>query len=318
MAQKDITEKLLEAYNDVFADIVNTLLFHGEEVLKADELVDQAPRSAYKADGKIREMERDVAKRWCKQNIRIACVGLENQTRPDPDMPLRVIGYDGAEYRSQLNGPDRYPVVTLVLYFGHDKHWDKPKNLLGCLDVPEKFRPYVKDYEINLFEIAYLTEEQVKLFQGDFGIVADFFVQKRRNGDYNPSKKEIQHVQEVLQLLSVMTGDQRFEEACVKESEGGPRNMCEVLDRVEKKGIAKGMAEGMTKGMAKGMAEGMTKGMAEGMTKGMAEGMTKGELLKAKEVALNLSKMGLNSEMIAKAVEVSVDTVREWLNAASN
>ena len=70
--------------------------------------------------------------------------------------------------------------------------------------------------------------------------------------------------------------------------------MCEILDKVEKRGIAKGM------------------------TKGMAEGMTKGELLKAKEVALNLSKMGLGSEMIAQAVEVRVDAVREWLNAAAN
>lgn len=95
-------------------------------------------------------------------------------------------------------------------------------------------------------------------------------------------------------LLSVMTGDRRFEEACIKEPEGGPKNMCKILDRVEKRGIAKGMAEGM------------------------ARGMTKGEMLKAKEVALNLSKMRLNSEMIAQAVEVSVETVRQWLSAAAN
>lgn len=78
--------------------------------------------------------------------------------------------------------------------------------------------------------------------------------------------------------------------------------MCEILDRVENRGIAKGIAEGMTRGIAKGMAE----------------GMTKGEMQKAKEVALNLSKMGLTSDMIAKAVEVSVDTVRQWLEAAAN
>ncbi len=30
MAEKDITEKMLEAYNDVFADIVNVLLFDGK------------------------------------------------------------------------------------------------------------------------------------------------------------------------------------------------------------------------------------------------------------------------------------------------
>lgn len=29
MAEKDVAEKTLEAYNDVFADIVNVLLFQG-------------------------------------------------------------------------------------------------------------------------------------------------------------------------------------------------------------------------------------------------------------------------------------------------
>ena len=89
MAEKDITQKILESYNDVFADIVNVLLFDGEQVIHPDELEDQAPRSAYKADGRVREMERDVAKRWTKNNIRIACVGLENQSEPDAAMPLR-------------------------------------------------------------------------------------------------------------------------------------------------------------------------------------------------------------------------------------
>lgn len=39
IAGKDITEKNLEAYNDVFADIVNVLLFNGKSVLKEDALV---------------------------------------------------------------------------------------------------------------------------------------------------------------------------------------------------------------------------------------------------------------------------------------
>ena len=74
---------------------------------------------APKADGKIREIERDVAKRWKNGNIRVACIGFENQTASDPNMPLRVMGYDGAEYRAQLLGDSEnlYPVVTLVLYF---------------------------------------------------------------------------------------------------------------------------------------------------------------------------------------------------------
>ena len=256
MAEKDIAEKILEAYNEVFADIVNVLLFHGKEVIKPDELVEQAPRAAYKADGILREIERDVAKRWTKQNIHIACLGLENQTKADRDMPLRVIGYDGAEYRWQLSQdfPERYPVATLVLYFDYEKHWSGPLNLLDCFKVPEEFRPYVNDYKVNLFEIAYLTDEQVNLFKSDFRVVAEYFTQMQRNRDYNPEPRTLVHVQEVLQLLSIMTGDHRFEEVFASGAEGGPENMCEVLERIESRGIAKGRAEGRTEGRSEGIS----------------------------------------------------------------
>ena len=86
MAQKDASQKILESYNDVFSDIVNVLLFKGRKVLsEEEELEDQAPRSYYKADGKIHEIERDVAKRWKNGNIRVACIGFENQTASDPE-----------------------------------------------------------------------------------------------------------------------------------------------------------------------------------------------------------------------------------------
>jgi hypothetical protein len=252
VAEKDISEKILEAYNDVFADIVNVLLFDGQQIIRPEELEDQAPRSAYKADGRLREMERDVAKRWTKSNIRIACVGLENQTEPDPYMPLRVFSYDGAEYRAQLSGENRgkpcYPVVTLVLYFGHRKHWDKPLTLYEAANVPELFRPFVPDMKINLFEIAWLRREQVQKFRSDFRIVADYFVQKRESGDYEPSRDRIDHVQETLQLLSVMTGDHRFEEAFEDSTgKGEIRSMCEVLDKVEARGEIRGEARGEEK-----------------------------------------------------------------------
>ena len=36
MGQKDITEKVLEDYNDVFADIINGLLFDGVQEIKPE------------------------------------------------------------------------------------------------------------------------------------------------------------------------------------------------------------------------------------------------------------------------------------------
>ena len=261
MAQKDASEKILEAYNDVFSDIVNVLLFKGKPVLSVNDLEDQAPRSYYKADGRIHELERDVAKRWKNGSLRVACIGFENQTASDPDMPLRVIGYDGAEYRVQLANKQKefYPVVTMVLYFGHERHWSGKTTLKERLSIPEELDPYINDYKINLFEIAFMEPEEVELFQSDFRAVADYFVQMQQNGDYKPKPQDLIHVQETLQLLSIMTNDHRFEEVYNEVSDGQKgeiRNMCDVLDRVENKGRAEGRAEGKMEGIALGETKG--------------------------------------------------------------
>ena len=247
MAEKDITEKILLSYADVFADVVNALVFNGEQIIDVKDLADQQPRAIYKADGKVREVERDVVKRWFKNDIQIASIGIENETDPDPDMPIRVIAYDGAEYRTQLlkenKKKPRYPVVTLVLYFGYKHHWNKPVSIQEIVDIPERLKPHTVDVEINPYEIAYLTDEQLSYFHSDFKIVADYFVQMQRTRDYIPSHEKIQHVEAVLQLLSVLTEDNRFEETLNQPEEsakGGVNNMCEVLDRVEARGEIKG------------------------------------------------------------------------------
>ncbi|MBQ0050977.1 MAG: Rpn family recombination-promoting nuclease/putative transposase [Treponema sp.] len=247
MGEKDIVEKSLESYNDVFADIVNGLLFNGEQVIKEDELEAESEHSMYKADGKLHEQERDVAKYWKNGEIRIALYGLENQTVVDPDMPLRVLSYDGAAYRNQLNQDGkskRYPVITLVLYFG-DGEWNKPKNLLGCLDVPEKLKPFVNDYKINLFEICKLSDEQISNFKSDFKIIADYFAKRKKIPDYRGTKDTIKHVDEFFKLMKVLTNDNKFGTLYnegISSGKGGV-NMCDFLDTVEARGETKGKAE---------------------------------------------------------------------------
>ena len=102
MGVKDITEKNLEELDDVFADIINVLLFKGERLVQEDELEADTTKSMFKTDGKIHEQERDVSKFWKNGEIRISILGIENQTKQDSDMPLRVISYDGASYKQQL------------------------------------------------------------------------------------------------------------------------------------------------------------------------------------------------------------------------
>ena len=256
MGEQDSTEKVLEDYNDVFADIVNGLLFYGKEIIHEDQLVNTKDKSQYKADDtKLHEQERDIAKFWKKRKIRIALCGIENQTDIDIDMPLRVMGYDGAAYRSQLlaDNKERYPVITIVLHFGM-KRWRRPHSLLECFRVPKYLKPYVNDYKIHVFDIAYLTDEQVNYFKSDFKIVADYFVQKRKNKDYKPSKDTIKHVDALLKLMSVLTKDDRYIKA-QENGKGSVRNMCEALDKVEARGRAAGEASGSAAGEMKGKVE---------------------------------------------------------------
>ena len=118
---------------------------------------------------------------------------------------------------------------------------------------------YVNDYKIRVFEIAFMDEKEVDLFQSDFRAVAEYFVQKQKNGNYEPKPQALKHVQETLQLLSVMTNDRRFEDVYNEASDaqkGEMRNMCEILDKIENRGIAKGRAEGKAEGIAEGNVEG--------------------------------------------------------------
>lgn len=238
MGEKDITEKMLADYNDVFADIVNVLMFKGKRVIDEFALENIKDKSQFKINKQIHEEERDIAKIIKGQNIRIALLGLEHQTDIDEDEVFRVIAYDGVSYKSELlnNRKERYPVITLVLYFG-EKRWNKAKSLYEALDIKDEWKPYVNDYKINLFEISYLEPEQIQMFESDFKIVADYFVQMRINKNYVPSKETINHVDAVLKLMYVLTGNAEFEEMQNYQIEGGITNMYKTVGMFRAQGM---------------------------------------------------------------------------------
>lgn len=244
MAEKDITEKNLEALNDVFADIVNVLLFKGEQVINEKDLEADTTKSMFKADGKIHEQERDVSKFWKNGEIRISILGIENQTAQNSDMPLRVISYDGASYKQQLldkKQKKRYPVATLVLYFGTEEKWSKAKHLYDCFEVPEKLKPFVNDYKINVFNIAFLSPKTISMFKSDFKIIAEYFRAKRLSQKYKGSKEKLKHANETLKMFSALTGDNSFEKVYNEDnSKKGGITMCDVVERIRNDGRTEG------------------------------------------------------------------------------
>ena len=271
ISTKDVIEKSFIALNDVFADIFNVLVFNGQQIVTPDSLEDITGFSQYKADDtKLHEQERDTYKLWKGLGINLVIIGMENQTKPEGDMPFRCIGYDGASYRSQLLKKEekmvkgkkklvpvkkRYPVITVVLYFG-EKLWHYPLELkqsfrpkLPDNEVTKKLQPYITDYRVNLFDIPRLSPETVKQFKSDFRIVADYFVNVYQNPDYEPDPAVITHVDEFLKLMRVLTGDNRYESISFTEQEQkeGIR-MCKVLDAREARGEKRGLQQGIQQG----------------------------------------------------------------------
>ena len=264
MNGKDITQKMLERYNDVFADIVNVLLFNGKKIVDEDALIDTPVDSALKLDGEIHSQYRDVAKYWKNSQINIALLGLENQTVPDKLMPMRVIGYDGAEYKKQVLEENRYkkkyPVITLVLYMGYDRNWKYSNSLLDLLEVDEKLKPYVSDYKINVFEIAFLDREKIELFKSDFRMLADYLYQMRTTNSYKGDESNIKHVDEILMLMSAMSGFKNVENIIKVAHERKVSNMKGFFELAEEKGIEKGLEQGIEKGIELGRTEGREEG----------------------------------------------------------
>ena len=73
MGQKDYTQRDFLEYNDVFADILNTLIFDGKKIVSEKELISLIRTSSYQGrDNAPRIQERDVVRFWDKIRIRVA------------------------------------------------------------------------------------------------------------------------------------------------------------------------------------------------------------------------------------------------------
>ena len=256
MADKDLAEKYLESFSDVFADIYNVLLFR-KEILLEEGLEEGPTESIYKVEeNNFRNQFRDTVKLYKNGLYKVASFGIENESRIDQNMPIRIMGYDYAVYRVQIDREEerKYPAITIVLNFS-DTEWKSPNALFDILDVSPELRPYVDDYKIFVFNIAFLPEVR-KEFKSDFKIVADFFAEKRL-GRYNPKEhpEAICHVEAVLNLLRVFTNDKTYvkiEKTVAERVKAGEViTMCTFAEEMTNKGIEIGEAQGIKIGEAR-------------------------------------------------------------------
>ena len=90
MGQKDILERNLLEFPDVYADIWNVFAFHGRQVINPKDLFLCSRTGIIPVGGSYHEIIRDVVMEWRIRNCLIACLGVEKETRKD--------NHDGTAY----------------------------------------------------------------------------------------------------------------------------------------------------------------------------------------------------------------------------
>ncbi|MDE6517154.1 MAG: hypothetical protein K2L18_04810 [Acetatifactor sp.] len=165
-----------------FAELMNVALYHGERVLRAEDLVLQR-RKYLSLSSTYGEMERDVLMKDARQNI---YYGIEIETESDYSMPQRVMAYDTCEYEYQMKELDRghrdrkdyqgyrerksrmkerdflLPTVTVVLYL-KEGHWEGRRKLSQLFRVSGESRKLLggklHDYSFPLIEADHVNPE---------------------------------------------------------------------------------------------------------------------------------------------------------------
>ena len=254
-----MTQKKLEDYVDVFADIFNILLIRcPENDIIPDKLFPGPTESIYKADNLNREQRRDTYKYYDLEGygagLHLAALGIENQVTIDPAMPVRIFNYDASslmqqirQYGDKLTKTNKivkvvYPVITIVLNFS-DYEWKTNTSLYDIMTLPKNLEKLVQNYYIHVFDIAYLEDEIIDKFTSDFKVVARFFKDKRLGRPMDDTTS-ITHIGEVAELFSVFTGQKEYKEVVPnmihRQREGENITMCKFTQELLEKGSEQG------------------------------------------------------------------------------
>lgn len=282
MGQKDLVTNKCLSDNERYSDLINGIVFGGEQKLCCEDLQEVDSRNVisqwlYKYGDKGRPLYRDIIKK-AAFGINFAVIGIENQSQVHYLMPLRIMSYDAAEYERQAakvrkkirrnrgitsaefvsgfgKNTNLYPCITIVLFYG--KEWDGSRELhelLDFTDIPKELREYVNNYKVHIVNVAELNAE---VFRTD--------------------------LKQIFRFLQCANDKKKIKELTEKDSayrtlgEDAYDMMVEYSESFILKGIKKCYGEGgkvdMCKGLQDWAEEERTIGREEGIEQGIEQGI---------------------------------------------
>lgn len=299
MGKPDVYESDYLENADIFADLVNGVLYQGELVVKPQELEEQDGELRSILGSGIKKTVRDKVRLW--KGMVLAVLTVENQTRVDYHMVFRAMLSESMAYdrqckrrRKELEAeggltPDEFisgvrkgdkfiPVITIVVYYGREGPWDGARTLYELLDVKEngeKILPFVSNYQLNVFD--YHEHEEFGQFHTE---LESFFEFLRYSGDRAVLEEKLEKHREKYDRLSSQAKALLMELSDIKE-----------LPEIEEERLRKGEFS-----MCKAFLDMKEEGRAEGKIEGRAEGIieTSYEFSLSKEDILDRLQKKLN------------------------
>lgn len=313
MGEKDTKAKEYLSDNSRFADLCNYVLFQGEQIIKAETLIEKDSTEVLSilVDGREEQFQkwRDLIKGTVikrNKDMVFVLIGIENQSDIHYAMPVKNMIYDALNYGSQVKETARRhrknhdkltpaeflsgfrkddkltPVITITLYWGADK-WDGPRTLHDMLEhSDETLIKFIPDYHINL--VVPEEIDDFKKFRTTLGEVLEAIKvsndkeQMRQLIFSNPAfqKMDNESVAAINTFLGTNIPLNKNEEVT---------DMCKAWDDLMNEGIEKGIEKGIKKGIEKGRINIIADFLLNGGTEEQAK-----EMLKASENEVTSAK----------------------------
>lgn len=278
---------------EVFADLFNGSIFHGEQVIIPERLVvcsEKQDLQLKKGNDRIKDIKqiRDVKMQMKSLDERgqpEIILGVEAQREVHYGMPVRCLMYDGADYSDQIQrrakrnrntrnlkssaeflsglteGDRLIPVLTIVLYCGDKKNWIKPVQLHGMLNFTGNFvswKDKFSNYTLNLVSSDTVNSKNFKTgLREVFELLEVCHDKEKMDRILTENKDHYSHLsRERSELIAVFLDIPALREKPeLFESEGGI-NMCTAIEEMVRDGEKRGERKGEKRGEIRGKSMG--------------------------------------------------------------
>ena len=247
--------------NRRFTSLINAALFHGDSVLKSDNVLEAdtnmtniLKNSNEKYNQVLRD--RDIIKKIVHDNGELY-LGLECQKEKIDYLPYKVLLYDSLQYVHQQQIKDHkkddvrfdiHAVITLVLYEG-DTPWDKALTLEEMFDIPEEFQKHFKNYGVLFVDIRDIKEEWIEDEEVRELIKAIHQAQEARGiEEYKEILLESHLTEDAALYYCALMGIENVSHYLKQMKEKEEVSMYKIIEKIITESEDRGMQKGMEQG----------------------------------------------------------------------